>query len=310
MNIYPQPFKTFGKSCITRIWRDVVNNSDLPAGWYKESAGGQKKYWDGNSWLEVTSADSVSIKTMSSGAPAVDNLSVASLICAFAIPPLGVILGIMSRKAISASNGTKTGRKLATAAIWIGALTSFLIVGFLTILIVASTSQGSGDSNSSNASNQSANNTNQSSPAYEVGCTAPAKSGSSTSASSPVVSSDLGHAPKISQPVGNAPTHLVENDIVKGSGQTASSTSTLTVQYTLMSWCTGKVVESSWSGGQPATFALAQVIPGWQQGIPGMKEGGRRVLVIPPALGYGAAGGGPIGPNETLIFVVDLIKVA
>ena len=52
------------------------------------------------------------------------------------------------------------------------------------------------------------------------------------------------------------------------------------------------------------------MIPGWQQGMPGMKEGGRRLLIIPPALGYGAQGAGPIGPNETLIFVVDLVKVA
>jgi len=77
----------------------------------------------------------------------------------------------------------------------------------------------------------------------------------------------------------------------------------------LMAWSTGEVVESSWSG-EPATFGLNQVILGWQQGIPGMKVGGRRLLVIPPALGYGEAGGGPIGPNETLIFVVDLINIS
>jgi peptidylprolyl isomerase len=62
--------------------------------------------------------------------------------------------------------------------------------------------------------------------------------------------------------------------------------------------------------GEAATFGLNQVISGWQQGIPGMKVGGRRLLVIPPDLGYGAAGGGPIGPNETLIFVVDLLAVS
>jgi peptidylprolyl isomerase len=98
--------------------------------------------------------------------------------------------------------------------------------------------------------------------------------------------------------------------VIVGTGATAVATSTLTVHYTLMAWSTGKVVESSWTSGQPATFPLAQVIPGWQKGMPGMKEGGRRLLVIPPALGYGATGAGPIGPNETLIFVVDLVKVA
>ena len=71
----------------------------------------------------------------------------------------------------------------------------------------------------------------------------------------------------------------------------------------------GKVIESSWVG-QPATFPLAQVVEGWQKGLPGAKVGGRRLLVLPPEMGYGAAGAGPIGPNETLIFVVDIIGVA
>jgi peptidylprolyl isomerase len=76
-----------------------------------------------------------------------------------------------------------------------------------------------------------------------------------------------------------------------------------------MTWSNGQIVESSWIG-DPATFPLSGVILGWQEGIPGMKEGGRRLLVIPPDLGYGEAGAGAsIAPNETLIFVVDLIKV-
>jgi FKBP-type peptidyl-prolyl cis-trans isomerase len=76
-----------------------------------------------------------------------------------------------------------------------------------------------------------------------------------------------------------------------------------------MAWSTGKVVESSWVG-QPATFPLAQVVEGWQKGLPGAKVGGRRLLVLPPEMGYGAAGAGPIGPNETLIFVVDILGVS
>ena len=99
-------------------------------------------------------------------------------------------------------------------------------------------------------------------------------------------------------------------DIIVGSGTEVLATSTLTVHYTLMSWSTGTIVESSWNSGQPATFPLSGVIAGWQQGLPGAKVGGRRLLVIPADLGYGPNGSGPIGPNETLIFVVDIIGVS
>jgi peptidylprolyl isomerase len=74
-----------------------------------------------------------------------------------------------------------------------------------------------------------------------------------------------------------------------------------------MGWSNGAIIDSSWTRGTPLTIGLGQVIPGWQQGMVGMKVGGRRELIIPPALGYGAAGSGPVGPNETLIFVVDLL---
>ena len=125
----------------------------------------------------------------------------------------------------------------------------------------------------------------------------------------PEVSANTGETPTISAPQGNPPKELVAKDVIVGTGAEVLPTSTLTVHYVLKTWSDGKLIESSWSG-QPATFPLAQVIPGWQKGMPGMKEGGRRLLVIPPALGYGTAGAGPIGPNETLIFVVDLLKVA
>jgi peptidylprolyl isomerase len=130
-----------------------------------------------------------------------------------------------------------------------------------------------------------------------------------TSITLPTVTGVSGKAPIIGAPKGAPPTSLVKKDIFVGTGASAAATSTLTVQYTLMSWSTGKIVESSWTGGAPATFPLANVIPGWQQGMPGMKIGGRRLLVIPPVLGYGASGSGPIGPNETLIFVVDVLAI-
>ena len=126
----------------------------------------------------------------------------------------------------------------------------------------------------------------------------------------PQVTGELGAPPSLGAPTGAAPTQLVIEDVVTGDGAAAALESSVTVHYTLMAWSTGQIVESSWDGGQPVTFGLNQVILGWQQGIPGMKVGGRRLLVIPPDLGYGAGGAGSIGPNETLIFVVDLIDVA
>ena len=131
-----------------------------------------------------------------------------------------------------------------------------------------------------------------------------------TSTALPEVGGSKGSKPSITAATGQAPATLLSNDIFVGSGKEAVATSTLEVHYTLMAWSTGQVVESSWDRGQTATFPLSGVIAGWQQGIPGMKEGGRRLLVIPPDLGYGAQGsGGAIGPNETLVFVVDLVSV-
>ena len=123
------------------------------------------------------------------------------------------------------------------------------------------------------------------------------------------VSNNAGSEPKIGKPIGSAPTELVSKDRIVGNGAQVTASSTLTVQYVLISWKTGEVIQSSWSG-QPAVFPLSGVIAGWQQGMPGMKVGGRRLLVIPPDLAYGASGSGPIGPNETLAFVVDVIAVS
>ena len=126
----------------------------------------------------------------------------------------------------------------------------------------------------------------------------------------PSVTDNAGEAPTITPPKGDAPTTLQTKDIIAGTGAEVLPTSTLTVHYTLMSWSNGAIVESSWSGGQPATFPLSGVIVGWQEGLPGAKAGGRRLLVIPADKAYGPNGSGPIGPNETLIFVVDIIAVS
>jgi len=123
------------------------------------------------------------------------------------------------------------------------------------------------------------------------------------------VTANAGEAPTITAPSGDAPTELIAQDVIVGTGATVLATSTLTVHYTLMQWSDGAILESSWSGGNPATFPLANVITGWQQGLVDAKVGTRRLLVIPPALGYGPLAGHPL-ENETLIFAVDIIAVS
>jgi peptidylprolyl isomerase len=118
--------------------------------------------------------------------------------------------------------------------------------------------------------------------------------------------------PDVKKPKGKAPTKLVVKDLKEGTGAAAQEGQTVTVQYVGVSYKNGRQFDASWDRGQPFTFPLGQgqVIPGWDQGVKGMKVGGRRELVIPPDLAYGAQGSPPaIGPNETLIFVVDLVGV-
>jgi peptidylprolyl isomerase len=147
-----------------------------------------------------------------------------------------------------------------------------------------------------------------------LGVTSMSDSGMSDSGSSasalPVVTADAGEAPSISAPSGTPPAELTTSDVIVGTGAEVLPTSTLTVHYTLMAWSTGQIIESSWDSGSPATFPLANVVEGWQKGLPGAKVGGRRLLILPPEMGYGPAGSGPIGPNETLIFAVDIIGVS
>lgn len=115
--------------------------------------------------------------------------------------------------------------------------------------------------------------------------------------------------PDVPVPVGPPPTSLQTQDLVVGTGTEAKPGDTVTVQYVGVACSTGKQFDASWDRGQPANFPLSQVIPGWQQGIPGMKEGGRRLLLIPPELAYGTEGRPGIAPDESLVFVVDLVKV-
>ena len=118
--------------------------------------------------------------------------------------------------------------------------------------------------------------------------------------------------PQITVPDGEPPTELETHDEVVGDGAEAASGVQVNVDYVGVSWSTGQEFDASWNRGDLLSFGLGigQVIAGWDQGVAGMKVGGRRRITIPPHLGYGAAGaGGVIGPNETLIFVVDLRSI-
>lgn len=118
--------------------------------------------------------------------------------------------------------------------------------------------------------------------------------------------------PKVTVPKGAPPKKLEIKEIEEGSGAEAKSGDEVTVQYVGVGYESEEEFDSSWSRNEPFSFTLdaGEVIPGWDQGVAGMKVGGRRELVIPPELAYGEAGAPPaIGPNETLIFVVDLVEV-
>jgi len=118
--------------------------------------------------------------------------------------------------------------------------------------------------------------------------------------------------PKVTVPSGPPPKQLEVKDIEEGSGATAKAGDVVSVQYVGVGYESGEEFDASWDRGEPFTFQLGagMVIPGWDQGVEGMKVGGRRELIIPPALAYGEAGSPPaIGPNETLIFVIDLLAV-
>jgi peptidylprolyl isomerase len=116
--------------------------------------------------------------------------------------------------------------------------------------------------------------------------------------------------PQVEIPDGPPSYQLELEDIVLGEGEEAAAGRIVEVHYVGHSWSTGEQFDASWDRGDTFKFGLGkgQVIQGWDQGVAGMKVGGRRRITIPPALGYGKRGaGGVIGPDETLVFVVDLV---
>lgn len=113
--------------------------------------------------------------------------------------------------------------------------------------------------------------------------------------------------PEIDFIEGPAPAELQITDLIEGDGAEAVAGGVVDVHYVGVEFDTGEQFDASWDRGQSANFPLAQLIAGWQKGIPGMKVGGRRQLVCPPELAYGPAGGGHRLSGKTLIFVIDLL---
>jgi peptidylprolyl isomerase len=136
-----------------------------------------------------------------------------------------------------------------------------------------------------------------------------ASGATSTTATTPT-SGPLSKEPTVPPQSGTPPTKLVTKEIIPGTGPEAKAGDTVTVNYVGVLYKGGKEFDASWKRNEPFTFTLGrgQVIPGWDQGVAGMKVGGRRLLIIPAPLGYGAKGSPPtIPPNAALVFVVDLL---
>lgn len=173
-----------------------------------------------------------------------------------------------------------------------------LILAACIALLVAGC--GSDDDSSTSSSESTAASTESSSAPEESSGNAEESSGGKKT------------KPKVTVPSGAPPKTLEIKDLEKGTGATAKKGDEVTVQYVGVGYDSEEEFDSSWSRSEPfpLTLGAGLVIPGWEEGIEGMKVGGRRELIIPPNLAYGPAGSPPvIGPNETLIFVIDLLAV-
>ena len=151
-----------------------------------------------------------------------------------------------------------------------------------------------------------------SSPTTTTASTTPASTVPLATIAQPSAAGTIGTEPTFTVPPGAPPAQLESKDLIVGTGPAAKSGDLVTVQYVGVAYSTGKVFDASWARSQPFQFTLGQgtVIPGWDQGVVGMQVGGRRELIIPPNLAYGAQSpGAGIAANDTLIFIVDLVKI-
>ena len=175
-----------------------------------------------------------------------------------------------------------------------------LIVFACLALVVAGCGSGDDSSTSSSESTATSAESSEKNPAESDGGAEEQSSGSAKT------------KPKVNVPSGPPPKKLEIEEIDKGSGAEAKAGDEAVVQYVGVGYDSKEEFDSSWSRNEPfpVTLGAGGVIPGWEQGIEGMRVGGRRELIIPPNLAYGAQGYPPsIGPNETLIFVIDLLAV-
>jgi peptidylprolyl isomerase len=167
---------------------------------------------------------------------------------------------------------------------------------------------GCGGSSNSSTITVGAENASDNALAKQSGTSA--KKATETATAKTPTSGPLSKEPQVTPPSGPAPTKLEVKDLITGTGPEAKAGQTVSVNYVGVLFKGGKEFDASWKRNEPFSFALGkgQVIAGWDQGVPGMKVGGRRELVIPASLAYGAKGSGStIPPNAPLVFVIDLL---
>ena len=200
------------------------------------------------------------------------------------------------RAAEAARRRRERRRKLSIA----GVVALIAAVGVVAILVIGSGGEKTDLSTTSTTSADPSASTTAKKPESAAGL--PCK---------PVADPLPAGSPPVPVKVGPPPTALVKEDLKPGTGAVVAAGQKLKVNYTGVSCSTGKIFDSSYTTGKPAEFSLDGVIPGWQEGIPGMKVGGQRLLGIPPEQAYGDSGGGSdIAPGETLWFVVEVLEAS
>ncbi|MGF6886091.1 peptidylprolyl isomerase [Nocardia sp. GAS34] len=180
-----------------------------------------------------------------------------------------------------------------------------------TVVVAAAVALTACGSSETKSSSSSSTTTVAAASSAQTQSAAPAPAGRACTADDIKVTGGFGQPPAITIPDNcTPPAHLITKDLVTGTGPAAKTGDPVTMNYTLVTWSDKKKLDSSFDRNQPfpLTLGAGQVIPGWDQGLVGIKQGGRRLLIIPPDLGYGQGGNG-IKPNETLVFVTDAVKI-